>query len=89
MIALAVLAAVVGAAVGASIEAARHRCPDPNPALLARLDQAEANARHWRWWAVRWQRSAHRWRTTSRDHEAVLAALGRAVAAGGSVDDAR
>lgn len=82
---LVVFALIVGVAVGASIEAARHRCPQTPAQILARLDQAEARARDWYRWSIRWQRAAHRWKRTADGHAVVLAALGRVVAEGGTV----
>lgn len=78
---------VVGAAIGACIEARRHRCPDPNVALLARLDQSKALAREWHREANRRGRIARHWRSTAYDHAEMLRALGRVVAEGGTIAD--
>lgn len=76
MIAVAALTLLVGAAIGACIEARRHRCPDPiaeHTRLMDSLGAAIAAAR--------------REKARADGHEVVLAALGRIVAEGGTIDD--
>ena len=41
----------------------------------------------WKRRSVAWERSAKKWHDRTREHEAVLAALGRAVAEGGTLED--
>lgn len=50
--------------------------------------EACRSAMAWKRRSVAWERSAKKWHDRTREHEAVLAALGRAVAEGHPIDEA-
>lgn len=78
MTAALVLLALVGAfAAGAVVESRRHACPDDKRLRIA------CNG------LIRWRNDALKWRATAEGHAAVLRALGRTVAEGGTAIDGR
>lgn len=50
------------------------------------LRQACASAIAWKRRAVAWEQAATKWHRTCREHETILAALGRTVAEGGRLE---
>lgn len=76
MIAVYLLGLLTAFALGAVVESRRHICPDPveeHARAMRSLGNAVAAAR--------------RWKARAEGHEVVLAALGRQVADGGTVDE--
>lgn len=92
---------VTGAIIEARLQDRTPNPTPDNPSILVELAEARQDADRWHdeyhkadqgfreacRSAMAWKRAAAKWHTRARQHEALLAALGRHVAEGGTLED--